>query len=133
MISCYRLSDSEKWYYDETKAPIPPSALGEKVVWRDVSRVSQKKRVKATLLGPGYVAGNSLGVATCSDPKRLRALLGVMNSSIFEFMARTVLTTNHVSAGMLKRVPYPNLNGSILDELASAVDKVLVDPFDASI
>lgn len=130
MVTCYSLSDNEKWYYDDTKSPIPPSALSDKVVWRDVSRVSQKKRVKATLLSPGHVAGNSLGVATCPDPKKLRALLGVMNSSVFEFMARTVLSTNHVSSGMLKRVPYPNLSDELIEKMAVAVDKVLADPFD---
>lgn len=132
MISCYQLSDNEKWYYDDSKSPIPPSAMSEKIVWRDVSRVSQRKRVKATLLSSGHVAGNSLGVATCTDPKRLRALLGVMNSSVFEFMARTVLTTNHVSSGMLKRVPYPNLSDELIEEMTVAVDKILADPFDSS-
>lgn len=132
MVTCYRLSDNEKWYYDDSKSPIPPSAMSEKVVWRDVSRVSQKKRVKATLLSPGHVAGNSLGVATCTDPKKLRALLGVLNSSVFEFMARTVLTTNHVSSGMLKRVPYPNLSDDLLEKMSVVVDKILADPSDSS-
>jgi len=58
--------------------------------------------------------------------------LGVLNSSVFEFMARTVLTTNHVSSGMLKRVPYPNLSDDLLEKMSVVVDKILADPSDSS-
>lgn len=125
MISCYEISNTDYWYYDSSKSALPATASEEKVVWRDVSRVSQKKRVQATLLPPGYVAGNSLGVATCKEGSLLRALLGVMNSSIFEFMSRTVLTTNHVSSGMLKRIPFPEMNAQVIEELSELVEMAL--------
>ena len=133
MINCYRLSDTEKWYYDPEKSVVPKSAMKEKVVWRDVSRMSQHKRVKATLLSPNHVAGNSLGVATCDDPLMLRALLGIMNSTVFEFMARTVLTTNHVSSGTLKRLPFPVMSEKTIAALAAAVDMALESPLDSRI
>lgn len=132
MITCYRLSDSYRWYYDSAKSPVPQSASGEKVVWRDVSRVSQRKRVQATLLGPNHVAGNSLGIATCEDSHLLRAFLGVLNSSVFEFMARTVLTTNHVSAGMLKRLPFPEMSDEGVKRLSASVNDVLGNPYDVA-
>ena len=132
MITCYDLSDEEKWYYDPAKASVPPSADAEKVVWRDVSRVSQKKRVQATLLPPGHVAGNSLGVAICADRSLLRSFLGVLNSSVFEFVARSMLTTNHVSAGTLKRMPFPHLDSVLASRISVEVDAILTHPHDVA-
>lgn len=125
MVHGYGISDKDKWYFDDGRTLPPKSADEEKVVWRDVSRVSQKKRIQGTLLPPGHVAGNSLGVATCKDGQRLRAFLGVLNSSIFEFIGRSVLTTNHVSVGSLKRFPYPRLSDSQIEAIAMIVDEVL--------
>lgn len=128
MISNYTLIDREKWFYNDRKASIPASARAEKVVWRDISRVSQVKRIKATLLPSGFVAGNSLGVATASSGAELRAFLGILNSRLFEFMARTVLTTNHVSAGSIKQLPYPEINEEDEAHLAQLVDSMLNAP-----
>lgn len=133
MVLNYDLTEDEKWFYDPSKAPIPPTAKSEKVVWRDISRVSQAKRIKATLVPAGFVAGNSLGVATCADSKMLRAFLGVLNSEVFELIARTVLTTNHVSAGSLRRLPFPSMSHEQVGVLADAVDKVLAEPSDAEL
>ncbi|MGR1083197.1 N-6 DNA methylase [Olegusella massiliensis] len=133
MVHGYGVSEKDKWYYDSARIPIPKSADTEKVVWRDVSRVSQRKRVQGTLLPSGHVAGNSLGVATCNDSKKLRAFLGVLNSSTFEFMARSVLTTNHVSVGTLRRVPYPHMTDSQVDAIAGAVDELLQTPSKVSV
>lgn len=131
MVLNYGLSEEVKWFYDQSQAPIPPTAKSEKVVWRDISRVSQSKRIKATLVPAGFVAGNSLGVATCADGEMLRAFLGVLNSEVFELVARTLLTTNHVSAGSLRRLPFPSMSREQVSTLALAVDKVLAEPSNA--
>ncbi len=106
-------------FLNEKKVPPPPSSSMNKVVWRDVSRDSQTRRIKATLLPPQHICGNSLGVIW-GDGKalpHLKMLLAIMNSMIFEFQARSMLVSNHVSAGIVKQihVPPPCVDRNIIE------------------
>lgn len=95
---------------DPEKKRIPRSTDERRVVWRDVSRPSQKRRIHACLIPEGIVTGNSLGVArfTSPSPHLLETWLAVLNSLVFEAQVRATLATNHVSQGAIKRcsVPY---------------------------
>lgn len=118
--------NSDGLFLDENKSAPPDSAGMWKIVWRDVSRNSQKKRVKATLLSKNHIAGNSLGVIACRDEFRInefKKLLAVMNSYIFEFQARSQLVSNHVPAGIIKQQRIPMQLGD--DLLPKLVDRAL--------
>lgn len=124
MVDRYSFT-SKQLFLNEEKVIPPPSSFMNKVVWRDVSRDSQKRRIKATLLHPGFICGNSLGVV-CGDEtslSNLKMLLAIMNSLIYEYQARSMLVSNHVSVGIVKQihVPKPCIDANIIE----LVDKQL--------
>src|ERR1044072_7029224 len=67
----------------------------ERLVWRDVARPSQRRRMIATLIPPTWIAGNSLHVAYFRDahPLRLRALYAIASSFVFVMQIRSRLAT----------------------------------------
>lgn len=124
MVDRYSFTSDNLFLNEEMVVP-PPSSYTAKVVWRDVSRDSQVRRIKSTLLPPGYICGNSLGVVYGSESTlpTLKMLLAIMNSMVFEYQARSMLVSNHVSAGIVKqiRVPQPCIDANIIE----LVDKQL--------
>lgn len=94
--------------------PLPQSVNFERLVWRDVSRPNQKRRVQATIIPGEWVAGNSLHVAYFRNncPLKLRQLLAITNSLAFEAQARSLLSTSHVSLGVIRNVKIPSFDSS---------------------
>lgn len=124
MVDRYSFTSDQLFLNEDMLIP-PPSSYMSKLVWRDVSRDSQVRRIKATLLPPGYICGNSLGVVYGDETalSNLKMLLAIMNSMVYEYQARSMLVSNHVSVGIVKqiRVPKPCVDTNILE----LVDKQL--------
>lgn len=124
MVDRYSFTSGRLFLNEEMVVP-PPSSFMSKVVWRDVSRDSQARRIKATLLHSGFICGNSLGVVYGDEAalSSLKMLLAIMNSMIYEYQARSMLVSNHVSAGIVRkiRVPQPCFETNIIE----LVDKQL--------
>lgn len=128
MVDRYELDVTPMQYIDPGKIKqIPESVNRHKIVWRDVSRNTQKRRIKATIIPPGFIAGNSLGIAYLpdEDTDKLKHLLAIINSLVFEIQARAMLVTNHVSSGVLKKVHVPYNAAEGLAPIAVLVDRRL--------
>lgn len=109
MVDRYSFSPEDK-FLDESKVFPPDTVDTYKVVWRDVSRNSQTRRMKATMLNKGCIVGNSLGCISSKDGNtdNLAFILAVMNSYVFEYQAREKLVSNHVPVGVVRKVMIPN-------------------------
>jgi len=129
-VQRFRMVSEPEEFVDPAKKPIPASAGQTRLAWRDVSRPSQKRRVHATMISPGIVTGNSLGVAYFRDGDlpRLLALLGLMSSIPFEFQVRSRLSTGHVSLTVLRRAHVPDLAAHLVRSIAEATLECLKHP-----
>ena len=110
---------------------VPRTVDDEKLTWRDVARQSSERRVIATLIPKGVVTGNSLNVAstTSSEPNKLRALLALFNSLVFEAQVRSSIATNHLSVGAVRKLKVPaDWSAGRIEPIAKAVDKMLSNP-----
>lgn len=110
---------------------LPPSVNYKKIVWRDVSRASQRRRLIATIVQEGSVAGNSLGVVYYrnGNEELLKGLLGIMNSFCFEFQLKSYLSTGHISLSALRKTSIPYREELIHHKrLIAAVTECLAAP-----
>jgi Alw26I/Eco31I/Esp3I family type II restriction m6 adenine DNA methyltransferase len=121
MVGFYSFDDESPRYLNPDCISIPKSFQKPRIVWRDISRGSQKKRVQATLLPANYITGNSLGIGYSNCDDDITGLLGIVNSFTFEFFIRSVLATNHVSAGSMKKVPIPTTTLAEMSHLSPLV------------
>jgi len=103
----------------EKSPKIPPSVKYPRIVWRDVSRPTQKRRVQATIIPANWVTGNSLGVAhfRTNNISKLYTLLCIMSSIPFEFQVRSMLSTSHVSVGVLRKTRIPEITPELIRRL----------------
>jgi Alw26I/Eco31I/Esp3I family type II restriction m6 adenine DNA methyltransferase len=129
MIQRYKIAEPPTSRVAKNGPPIPTSADHHRIVWRDVSRPTQKRRIQATIIPPGWVTGNSLHVAYFRDGDldRLHALLGIMNSFVFEWMTRSQLATGHVSLGVVRRVPIPEIHTQKRKEILAQLSRKIIE------
>lgn len=130
MVDRFTHSTVPNAFVNEAKnSEVPKSTKYHRLAWRDVSRPTQKRRIIATIIPPGWVAGNSLGVAYFKQDinnSKLFALLGVMSSLIFEFQVRSLLATSHISVGVLRKTHIPSFSDSnFVETISQLVQKRL--------
>lgn len=130
MVGRYLLKEDSTFYVSkENISELPKSINYFRIVWRDVSRYSQKRRMIATIIPPQQVTGNSLNIAyfkADNSLKKLKALLVIMNSLVFELQVRSMLSTSHMSLGTVRMARIPDLNNEeLVNSLSGIADKLL--------
>ncbi len=128
MIERLTKASQPTFFINLEKGPaIPPSVKYPRLVWRDVSRPTQKRRVQATIIPAQWVTGNSLGVAhfRTDDGSKLYTLLGIISSLPFEFQVRSMLSTAHVSVGVLRKTRIPLITPQFSATLVGLVEQRL--------
>lgn len=136
MVKRFGLAESPDKFVRVDGPRVPESADHYRLVWRDVSRPNQKRRMHATIIPPGQVTGNSLNVAYFRDDdlQKLKALLAIVNSFVFEAQIRSYLATGHISLGAVRQGRVPPLGvGPQVRRLVELVDRCLSDDAEALI
>lgn len=128
-----KVSQPTFFIHPKKELAIPLSVKYPRIVWRDVSRPTQKRRVQATIIPAGWVTGNSLGVAHFRIEERLKlyTLLGIMSSLPFEFQVRSMLSTAHVSVGVLRKTRIPLITPQLSATLTPLVEQRLAGDLEA--
>lgn len=138
MIDRFSHTSNPQTFISKAKEPeVPKSVNFNRIVWRDVSRPTQKRRIIATLIQPGWVTGNSLGVAYFKDDpgnSKLLTLLGIMSSLVFEFQIRSLLATSHISVGVVRKTRIPDFsNIGLITKVSNLVERRLKGDEEAEI
>jgi len=130
-----RVNQPSMFIDPDKKLNIPPSVKYPRIVWRDVSRTTQKRRVQATIIPKNWVTGNSLGVAhfRTDNFSKLYTLLGIMSSLPFEFQVRSMLSTSHVSVGVLRKTRIPPITSELTTKLVPMVERKLAGDVTAEV
>jgi Alw26I/Eco31I/Esp3I family type II restriction m6 adenine DNA methyltransferase len=121
-VTRLRPVDAPDEFVDVSRRQIPHTARHTRLVWRDISRPSQTRRIHASLLGPGCVTGNSTSVAYFHDGSLARtlALLALVSSMPFEFQVRSLLMTHHVSLSVMWAGRLPPMTPELVESLSRA-------------
>ncbi len=114
MIGRFGFIEQPTQFVSDELVRVPDTVSYFRIVWRDVSRRSQARRMYAAIIPPGIVTGNSLNVLHIhkKDLLKLQVLVSVMNSVSFEFQVRSRLGTGHISASIVKKISIPDLNNN---------------------
>ena len=110
---------------------------GERIVGRQVAYMGKPRRLSFAVVPPEHFVANSCNYLVASRGVDPYAILGVMNSSLFEWWFRVHSSNNHVANHELNDMPWPE---SFTDEpflrniglLARAIEKETLKSHEAN-
>ena len=118
----------KEWLSNDITAVVPPNITGMGIVTQRVTANEQPRRIIATLVHPDDVgtgnvySENHTNFIPIPTGSQYAFLLGVLNSSLMEFIFRRLNSNTQVSAGEINSLPFP----PIPDELTLREIETLV-------
>jgi hypothetical protein len=96
-----------------------------RVAFRDVSRATDSRTVRAALIPPEHFLTNKAPylVFVDDDPRAEAACLAVMNSLVFDWQARRFVETS-LNFFILEGLRLPELSSTIFDQIAHAAARL---------
>jgi len=106
--------------FPDRKTNGQPDYTFHRLAYRIQSSLSNQRTFVSTILPKFVAAGNSLGLLVVPDPIDILYLCSILNSSVYDFVVRTKITSN-VSKFYIEQLPFPlNCDERIKSELASS-------------
>lgn len=122
----------KEWLSKDIIPVVSPNITGTGIVTQRISANEQPRRIIATVINPETVSANSIYSENHTNFIPLDAgsnptfLLGVLNSSLIEFVFRRLNSNTQVSAGDINSLPFPPMPDSkTLKEIEILVDELL--------
>jgi hypothetical protein len=111
----HRLIDCRPQFLAPPREPAPA-----RIAICDVTSATNTRTVLATWVPPSWSCGNTAPVLVFSSERLALAGLAVMNSMVFDWLARRVVAGLHLNRFYLEALAWPTLDRSQVDQLAAA-------------
>ncbi len=114
--------------YCELKADDRLHYLQKRILTQQVSNQSQQFRTKALLLDKNIFCGNSTNYILIKENKlkyNLKILLGLINSTTFNYFFNYFSSTNHITCNELNQIPIPEIPESAQQPFITLVNQIL--------
>ncbi len=118
----------EKNYLKKNKGPKSKHHLVQRIVMQGITGVDETLRIKATLVQKGKYCAHSCNYILPNDNYDTYLLLGILNSSILNFVFKKSSTNSNVNSYEIENMPIPKIskeNISYANKISSAVQSVL--------
>ena len=127
-----RMRVGKEWLSRGITSVLAPNITGMGIVTQRVSANEQPRRIIATLINAGDLGANSVYSENHTNfiplPHNSNAdfLLGVLNSSVVEFVFRHLNSNTQVSAGEINSLPFPPVpDASTLAQIDALVSELI--------
>ena len=98
----------------------------ERIVCQQIANMGLKKRLICDIIPKNVIVGNSANYIQIKDEKwSLKALFGVLMSSLLNWRFRITSTNNHVNVYELEYLPFVNLSNIQQKPFIQLVDQIL--------
>ena len=137
-VQRYKMRDSKKrlgkeWLSNSISTFVSPNITGKGIMTQRVSANEQPRRIIATLIDRELVGSNKVYsenhtnfIALEGSPINANFFLGVLNSSVVEYIFRRLNSNTQVSAGEINKLPFPPIpNDETLSEFDALVQRLL--------
>jgi hypothetical protein len=98
----------------------PADERRQRIAICDVTSATNTRTVLATWVPPEWPCGNTAPVLVFEDERRALAALAILNSMVFDWLARRVVAGLHLNRFYLEALRWPTLGAADVDALAAA-------------